>query len=243
MLIPPINFIESNNFHNAWVSAVKFCNHFGIPITFGDRVEPKEARDSCQLISLMGDAIAQIEAHEIHPKFPFRLVKQYCDEFTREYLEKYLKMPWNQKFTYLYLDRLVNYDCAEYGITDQLSIMKDQLQDQIEFEVLSNRCQAITWYPEQDSHSNACPCLQRLWIRYIGDNQVDVHYDWRSRDLISAWQVNIIALTECLNREIIWPNNCKIARIVDYSDSLHIYDSMQNVIQDDLNFVPITQWR
>ncbi|MFA5696690.1 MAG: hypothetical protein WC917_04615, partial [Bacilli bacterium] len=59
-----------------------------------------------------------------------------------------------------------------------------------------------------------------------------------SRDLM-ALQANIIAIAECLNREVVWPNNCRIARIVDYSDSLHIYDSMQNVV-DEVKLVPYT---
>jgi thymidylate synthase len=52
---------------------------------------------------------------------------------------------------------------------------------------------------------------------------VDVHFTWRSRDLFTAWQSNIICLTEMLNREVVKPNNCRIVRIIDYSDSLHLY--------------------
>jgi thymidylate synthase len=66
--------------------------------------------------------------------------------------------------------------------------------------------------------------LQRIWLRWYEPNIVDVHYSWRSRDLYGAWPSNIVALTEMLNIEVIKPNNCIIGRIIDYSDSLHIYD-------------------
>jgi hypothetical protein len=37
--------------------------------------------------------------------------------------------------------------------------------------------------------------------------------------------VNIVAIIDMLNREIIRPNNCRIVKLVDYVDSLHIYES------------------
>jgi len=52
-------------------------------------------------------------------------------------------------------------------------------------------------------------CLQRIWIRYLGDQSVEVHLTWRSRDLYTAWQANIVAIIDMLNR----------------ADSLHIYES------------------
>ena len=67
------------------------------------------------------------------------------------------------------------------------------------------------------------PCLQRIWIRYSGEYTVDVHFSWRSRDLFGAFQSNIIALVNMLNQGVISPNNCKIKRIIDDNDSLHIY--------------------
>ncbi|NIA12244.1 MAG: hypothetical protein GWP10_21630, partial [Nitrospiraceae bacterium] len=34
-----------------------------------------------------------------------------------------------------------------------------------------------------------------------------------------------IAIIDMLNREVIRPNGCRIVKLVDYSDSLHIYES------------------
>jgi thymidylate synthase len=173
---------------------------------------------------MTGNAIQQIEEQQIHPQYPFKMVKQYCDEFTREYLEKYKTLEEDKKFEYLYFERLTEYD-GGWG-ADQLYDMKAGLEEQIIDGIQSNREQAITWVPYgciEDVHSKSPPCLQRIWMRYGGDNAVDVHMDWRSRDLYNAWQSNIIALCGMLNREVVRPNGCEIARIVDYSDSLHIY--------------------
>ena len=240
--LAPINLIEETNFSNSWVKLGRFCFKYGKSVVFGDRKDPKKAKDSTQLVSLTGNAIKEVENREIHPKNPFKSIGPYCTEYTREFLKEYLLKPDEQKFSYLYFERLVNYDCGqEGGIIDQLTIMRNQLAEQIESGVMSNRCQAITWYADQDSYSNSPPCLQFLQVRYIGNSQVDIHDHFRSRDWI-AWQSNLIAIIDCLNREVIKPNNCKIARIVDYSDSLHIYDNMQNVVEG-VKFVPITQWR
>jgi len=233
--LSPINVIEETNFHNAWVKAIRFCYNQGNNIKFGNISDIKCIKDSCQLISLTGNAIQQILDKEIHPLYPFKQINQYCDEYTRQYLKTYLQKSLEEKFSYLYFDRLVNYDTI-----DQLSIMKDQLQEQIQTNITSNRCQAITWHPEIDLKTDNPPCLQSIQVRYIGNNKVDVHWHFRSRDLITAWQANVIAITECINNEII-PNNCIIARIVDYSDSLHIYDSMIDIAKE-ARFVPITQW-
>ena len=64
-----------------------------------------------------------------------------------------------------------------------------------------------------------------MWIRYLGDHEVDVHFEYRSRDLWGAFPANLCALVEMLYREVLTPNKCEIKRIVDYSDSLHIYEN------------------
>jgi len=217
MKVSPTNTIESQDFHNAWSEAIKFVLRKDHEIFFGDKKEPKLAMDSCQKIILTGNAIKQIENREIHPKYPFKMINQYCEEFTREYLEKYINKPEQEKFEYLYFERL-----ARYNKIDQIGILKDGLEEQIKTNIYSNRSQAITWIPSKDAGSTYPPCLQRIWVRYAGEYTVDVHWDFRSRDLYNAWVSNIIALVDMLNREVVKPNNCKIERIIDDNDSLHI---------------------
>ena len=46
----------------------------------------------------------------------------------------------------------------------------------------------------------------------------------RSRDLFAAWNSNMVALLKMINKEVFEPNNIEIIRIVDFCNSLHIYE-------------------
>jgi len=215
--LPPTIQFEANGFDFAWENALKYTLTSGKRIIFGGEDEPKDALDTVQTIVLNKRAVHQILEKQIHKNAPFKLVNQYVDEFTIEFLEKYHKMPEEQRFDYIYYDRLnKNY---------QIENVFNELGKQMESGIKSNRCQMITWIPEIDQHKSATPCLQRIRIRYEGDGEVSVHLDWRSRDLFNAWQVNLIGIVTMLQRDIIEPNNCSIARIIDRNDSLHIYKS------------------
>jgi thymidylate synthase len=219
MKMPPTLLIQEKDFHNCWARAVRYVIRDGVPLVIGDTTEPKPIRDICATMELTGDAIRQIEDRELHPQFPFRHINQYCAEFTRDYLSEYYRKPKNERFSYLYLERLT------YGNSDQLTWQDVNLRNSIISGTSTNRIQSTTWIPDIDKSNGSSPCLQRVWIRHLGDQNVEVHLTWRSRDLYTAWQANIIALVDMLNREIIHPNNCKIVKLVDYSDSLHIHES------------------
>ncbi|MEA3281126.1 MAG: hypothetical protein U9Q68_00965 [Euryarchaeota archaeon] len=220
MKLPPTILIQEDDFHNAWARAVRYVLRDGRKITIGDATEPKPIKDACVLFELTGDAIRQIEDRELHPQFPFQHIDPYCEEFTREYLSQYIGKPDQERFSYLYFERL-----AMYGNLDQMGRLRECLTTQIDTGIASNRDQAITWQPRADLGNTSPPCLQCIQIRHLGNGNVDVHLAWRSRDLYTAWQVNIIAIIDMLNREVIHPNQCHIVKLVDYSDSLHIYDS------------------
>ena len=234
--LPPTILICDTNFHSAWARAVRGVIRDGTNLVIGGAREPKAIRDACVTIELTGNAIKQIEARELHPQFPFRHIDQYCNEFTTLYMQHNRDAPEQEKFDYTYIERLKMYNIPSIfdGMTaavDQLDRMRHRLRESIESDVSSNRDQAITWYPAIDAGvdpinvNKAKPCLQRIWIRHLGDRQVEVHFAWRSRDLYTAWQANIIALVDMLYREVIRPNDCEIVKIVDYSDSMHIYMS------------------
>ena len=228
-MIPPTTLISDTNFHNSWARAVRCVIRGGIDMVIGDASEQKPIRDMCAMIALTGDAIGQIERRELHPQFPFQHIDQYCVEFTREYQAKYEDLTEDEKFVYTYLDRLTNYDITRMGYTifteDQLKKLDQYLSMQIHDEISSNRDQAVTWRVSDDLGSASPPCMQRIWVRYLGGRDVEVHLTWRSHDLFTAWQPNIVAIIDMLNREVVRPNRCKIVKVVDYSDSLHIYKS------------------
>lgn len=217
---------EGQNFHNTWVNLIKKVLHHGQNLIIGGGNERKPIVDSCALISLYGNAIHQIEHKELHPQFPFKRIKEYCEEYSREFVQEYRNQDFKKRFSYLYMDRLLNWapsDTISWLPTiDQLNILKVFLKKQIDENITSNRNQAITWVPHYDPYIHS-PCLQRIQIRYIPENNVDVHLTWRSRDLYAAWQPNIICIIEMLNKDIIKPCECKILRLIDYNDSLHIY--------------------
>jgi len=232
----PAFLIEEDNFHNAWVKAIRTVLCYGSDLVIGGKEERKTVRDACILFSLTGKAIKQIEAKELHPQFPFKRVNEYCREFTSDFLREYKLKSFKERFTYLYLERLTEYK-TDTGIIDQLRILRTCLAEQIKENITSNRCQAITWYTS-DVHVRSPPCAQRIQIRYIPEKMVDVHLTWRSRDLFTAWQLNLICFIELLNREVVKPNDCRIVRIIDYNDSLHIYKRDLEEARK-INFAPL----
>jgi thymidylate synthase len=234
MKLPPAILISETDFHNAWARAVRNVLRDGKRMTIGDSSEPKPIRDACVLFELTGNAIKQIESHELHPQFPFRHIDQYCEEFTYGFQRKYMNLDdATSEFSYTYFDRLVNYTSrlSTQSNINQLISLREHLRLEIKRSISSNRNQAITWKPYNDIENSAAPCLQRIWIRYLGDQSVEVHLTWRSRDLYTAWQANIVAIIDMLNREVIRPNNCRIVRLIDYADSLHIYESDKDAEQ------------
>jgi thymidylate synthase len=219
MKIPPTLLIQEKDFHNCWARAVRYVIRDGIPLVIGDDTEPKPIRDICATMELTGDAIRQIEDRELHTQFPFQHIDPYCEEFTREYLSHYLKKPDREQFSYLYFDRLASWS------GDQIKMMRQNLKEQIKNGISSNRHQSLTWSYVLDPNSDSSPCLQRIWIRYLGDQSVEVHLTWRSRDGYGAFQANLVAIIDMINREIVRPNGCQIVKIVDFSNSFHIYMS------------------
>ena len=237
--LAPINVIQSTDFRNAWVEAIQ-CALRGPVVIFGgpdkndkNKIERKTIKDSRQLVSFTGQAIRQIENFEVHPQYFMQgeSLKTYCRQLTREGVAAWAALPDgdSHKSTYNYLELFVNYPrIFGPGTIDQMQILKENLSEQIDNDITSNRTQAITWQPEKHAKDHEPPCLQRVQIRYLGKDAqendfVEVGYDWRSRDLGRAFPSNIPCVTAAINREAIIPNKCRIARIIDYSASLHIY--------------------
>ncbi len=230
-MINKTHLIQEENFNNAWYRAIQNVLNDRVELKFGSLRETKIAWDSCQLIELTGNAIKQIKNKEIHTQCPFKAIEQYCNEFTDEFIERQQMMGDDdeRKHPYTYYKRLTQFDeypSAEYdGSFDQLKNMERWIRRQQKTGIQSNQCQSITWYVDRDNRTNSPPCLQRIWLRWYPGNLIDLHLEWRSRDLFNAWQSNIIAIVEMIDREVIRPNDCRLARVMDYSDSLHIYEA------------------
>lgn len=220
--------IESKDFHEAWFEAVYAVMNQGVALHFGSLKEPKRARDSVQTIVMTGKAVEQILNCEIHPFYKMKdlAIREYKKEYDRKWFEEEyskLSVEDQKRFTYLYIERLIKHRTPG-GFIDQISKLKQLLKEQIESGISSNRHQVITWEPDIDMGAEYPPCLQRIWIRYYLGGYVDLHFEWRSRDLFNAWQGNLIGLVAMVYSEVVSPNNCKILRIIDKADSLHIYE-------------------
>lgn len=221
MILYPSNFIrESQSFPAVWEEAVRFCMKEGMVI------KPEEnakilTRDMCSKITLTGNGIRDIFSRNLHPKFPTKALfcGVYISEYTREWIAEQKLRPEAEQFVYNYMDRLINRTVD--GITlDQVK----QLRKNMTHQGISRRHQIITWEPEKDMFSVSPPCLQRIWIRVLDDENCEVHFDWRSRDLYGAWMTNYIGLFDMLQREIFKPLDLHVVKVVDNCNSLHIYE-------------------
>lgn len=221
-MIPYFEVI-SQSFNDAWIEALYNVVNYGQDVVFGSEKGPKKARDTVQTIIFLGPTVAEIEKGIAPSGFALKekALEAYRNEFNREWYENYKKFSPDdrRRFSYLYIERLIE----TYG--DQLLKLKELLAQSIPTGIASNRHQAITWYPSSDLGSESPPCLQRIWFRHYQEGIVDLHFSWRSRDLLDALPGNEIGLVSMLNREVFFPNNCQIGRIIDQSDSLHVYQS------------------
>jgi len=217
-LYPP-NFVhEGRDFKIAWEEAIRFCLKNGMLIK-AEQNSSVMTYDMCSKITLYGNGIEQILNAEIHEKFPTKTLfnAEYVKEYSREWVATQKKLPIEKQFVYNYMDRLIN----EFGI-DQILALRELLRNGI-----SRRTQVITWNAKKDLQSANPPCLQRIWIRILDndDGACEIHFDWRSRDLYGAWMTNYIGLFNMLNREIFNPLNLTVVKFVCNCNSLHIYKS------------------
>ncbi len=209
MKYPPTNLIQAFGLADAWAQAVNFVikNGMEIKTEYGPM-----SKDICSIIEIREPFAEPM----LHPQFPTKElhVKEYVRQWERDYDWK------KQGFEYNYMDRLINYPSRTKDV-DQLKAIKDLLPRGI-----SRRRQAITWIPERDLFvTEDQPCLQRLWVRVIGDGIAEMHCMWRSRDLFAAWNSNMVGLVTMIKREVLEPNNLKLVKVVDFCNSLHIYEA------------------
>jgi thymidylate synthase (methanogen type) len=209
MKYPPTNLIQAVGLADAWAQAVNYVMKNGMEM----RTEyGPMSKDICSIIEIRDPYTEPM----LHSQFPTKElhVKEYLKQWERSYDWK------KQGFEYNYMDRLINYPSREKDI-DQLKAIRDLLPQGI-----SRRRQAITWIPERDLFvMEDQPCLQRLWVRALDDQNAEMHCMWRSRDLYAAWNSNMVGLLTMIKREVLEPNNLKLVKVVDFCNSLHIYES------------------
>lgn len=217
--------IRSVSFSKAWEEAVKFVRESPERIAFGGGKEIKRARDSQCTIILDEHAVRDVLNHVVHPSDPFATplkLKEYIAEYTGEYDAS--------RFDYTYYNILkegfIEYSTPlEYNQPfDQIHTLKCGLEKQCKEKLSSNRNVAVLWNPVVHTCSpKAQPCWNEVMVRWKQEEQVQIYWTFRSHDL-SAWESNMVAMTEFLNRDIVQPCGCEIVEICEFNYSLHIYD-------------------
>jgi len=202
-MIPNTIFTEGYTLSDVWAKLVKATMQYGIDIKteYGPM-----SKDICSVAVIK----YPFEEPMLHPQFPTKEqhLREYEKQFTREYDWK------GQGFEYTYIGRLIE-------PLDQLKYIREELQN----KEITRRAQAITWIPEIDMGNEEPCCLQRIWMRKLTDTTCEMHCDWRSRDLFSAWNSNYIGILSMIDREILKPLDLKLVKLVDFVDALHIYES------------------
>ncbi len=164
---------------------------------------------------------ALYEDGKLHPDFPTKekFLEEYKKQVTCEYALDHRKLPIDEQFEYLYVERLTGCTAKEFeNIVNQLEVMAEQL----ERYGINRRTQAITWIPEIDLYSDEPPCLQRLWVRPLSfDMQIpnekipiEFHLTWRSRDGKKAWMTNEVAILFMMYRYV-FKDKYEVVKIVD----------------------------
>ena len=221
--IPVIN-VKGKNIPEAWEKAVIATWEKGIDIrTEYDKRGDPPSKD-CTMIIHVEDPTSE---PRIHRAFPGGLedLEIYRQEVIYGVHDHRLDL--EEGWHYTYHERLFAYPACDAKL-DQIDYIVKKLSE----VPYSRRAQAITWSVDLDPPVDDAPCLQRIWSRIAGEEELTLNMNthWRSRDGYKAAFMNIFAITdlqkliarrisENLGREI------KVGRYVDISDSFHIYGS------------------
>lgn len=205
----------------AWEKAMEFVAHSPLKLKFGGSTEIKHALDSQVSIILDNNAINELLNEQWHPSDPF-CTSERVKLYKQEYKEKFDA----GAFDYTYRDILEHGFVTKDGAyINQIEILRNGLQKQIDEQMGSNRNVAVLFNPDVDNFSgNSIPCFNEILVRFESEGYCSVHTTFRSHDLATAWNANMLALTEFVNDEISRACGCKIKYWSEHNYSLHIYE-------------------
>lgn len=239
----PVLFVEAKSIPEAYYKALKEVHNNGLSIrTQYDRKNP----DGTYIDPPSKDAKVTIRIEDpfAQPRFPGL---SFCErgKYIAEFLgsKDHMVVPYKElvrmvhegkefeatQWPYCYHQRLTAYPRADGTTINQLEILLDKLAK----DPISRRAIATTRVPEIDLFMAAdMPCLGEVQLRAPengkGQLVLNMHANWRSRDLYKAWGDNIIGITnlqarlaarlaEKTGREVI------VGPYSETNGSLHIY--------------------
>jgi thymidylate synthase len=220
----PVITVKGKNIPEAWEKAVIATWKNGIDIrTEYDKKDDPPSKD-CTMIMEVEDPMSE---PRIHRAFPGGLedLEIYRQEVIYGVHDHWLDL--EEGWHYTYHERLFTYPACDAKL-DQIDYIVKKLSE----VPYSRRAQAITWSVDLDPPVDDAPCLQRIWSRISGEEELTLNMNthWRSRDGYKAAFMNIFAITDLqkLIAQRISENlgsEVKVGRYVDISDSFHIYGS------------------
>jgi len=207
----PLVCVECESVAEAWERVLALVWKLGVVRLSEDGGRTKAAT------SVVGISNPMVEVHR-GDAVSFQAVKDgYIDEVLKGTKDQYIGKGWD----YTYHERLFS--------NSQIESLIRRISEFPE----TRRAQAVTWRPVQDSVSANPPCLQRVWISVFPEkagkgSSLELHTDWRSRDLFNAWEANVCAMV-ALGIRIAesLPDSLQpvaLGRYVEFTDDLHIYD-------------------
>ena len=219
----------------AWERAMLFVAGSPLRLKFGGGTEVKHALDSQVSIILDNNAINELLSEQWHPSDPFcskDRVKLYKQEYRKEFDAS--------KFDYTYRDILENGFVTYPGLivgsgepVNQIEVLREGLQKQIDENMGSNRNIAVLFNPVVDNFSGkSIPCFNEILVRWEGNGYCSAHTTFRSHDLATAWNPNMLALADFIDREIAGPCGCKIKYWSEHNYSLHIYEHDLPIVEN-----------
>lgn len=224
----------------AWERAMIFIANSTEKLKFGGGTEVKHALDSQVSIILDRNAVSELLNNQWHPSDPF-----CTEERVKAYKQEYKKGYPADTFDYTYRNILEEGFCIYDGAmtiddisrgegtpVNQIDILREGLQKQIDEQMGSNRNVAILFNPLIDNFSGkAIPCFNQILVRWEKEGYCSIHTTFRSHDT-SAWNANMLALTEFIYEEIVKPCGCKILYWSEHNYSLHIYDYNLHIVNE-----------
>ncbi|MCK4529449.1 hypothetical protein KAW18_18955 [candidate division WOR-3 bacterium] len=222
----------------AWERAMLFVAKSPLGLTFGGGTEIKHALDSQASIILDENAVNELLNEQWHPSDPFctpERIKAYKMEYKKEFDASTFDYTYRDILENSFTNPILSFDETEikgWENINQIDILRAGLQQQINENMGSNRNIAVLFNPVVDNFSGkAIPCFNEILIRWESTGYCSIHTTFRSHDL-SAWNANMLALTEFINEEIVKPCECKIQYWSEHNYSLHIYDYALNVVEN-----------
>lgn len=239
----PVLHARGKSVAQAWEnSLVELWRHGykGAPTQYDQEGNPPSVDATMEII--VEEPISEPRFHRCVPGGPADF-QEYRMEVVDGIKDHWIDRNDPAKWQYTYHQRLTKYVTpgtrqlvTEHGNTQQVKFDPiNQIQkviDQLAAAPHTRRAQGVTWQPWTDPDSKDPPCWRSFWCRILEDEEGDLwlhmNVDFRSRDAFKAAMMNMdavvefmIRIAEGVSKRIVRP--IYIGRLVDRSDSYHIY--------------------